>query len=413
MTKTQKTNRLRNYKSFTVVSIDEHGNKVESEFPDSIQRLAINVEKEIVAGSRVVPKTKRAVCSCGAVEKFDDLTKVSPCSACGCTDITVLKQQTHITYSSTSDFEPIELLDKLYAMNGKVILPCLYVYMDSSTNIIELRIVNKVIAELDDMGQFLWRYTKYMIRSKEESEYLKIPLDTLFEGKEEWISAKEKALEYQKQTKNISELEATALLYNVFVTNPWSKCISDKYLFSLVSRETKYPLSYARKMRATEDEYIKNDNLPVFLRELYPICGFPRNIFVNKRLDDLNEPLKKTVFSAVMHHHIDMNDVSDVLLLSISVKEAVNFQIQMLNEFGTDFAEFFRKNVLEYKNRIIPVYESLMETGSKSIKEQNVVNLEKLLIEEFHFENVTISQFEDLLAKGDALSALTLIANII
>lgn len=195
---------------------------------------------------------------------------------------------------------------------------------------------------------------------------------------------------YDPQTNyHFDETDYMLLLQNVYNCIPNVENLSTELFYAVLHRF----IGTSGKFESLTEFYKKND-IPLALADLYGILGIPAVNSLSK-LDKLHPSIVMAIQYALLHQHINYNDLQFLSSANIDV----------LNDNCYVFADYFRRNALKFGSKIYDAFQYVQQEGTTNIKDANMIKFTEYLRSKKFKEN-KIYDFAKGMESGDAIAAL-------
>ena len=331
-------------------------------------------------------KMNRRICSCGNV---DDSALDEPCPVCGNTDFQRIKLSSGRWYRGSEQRvyeKATHLVD-----NGLVSY-----YIDAqwncSRNCFTLKETKYEVLKFEN--GFYSAVMSYVDREETEKLFMKY-----VSTRKEWEPALNLMATYpvetiaalEKNGRNCTPMQVCISFYNLAYAIPQITAVSPDLFYAIYS---KFVTSSNRAYSSIQDFY-KQVKAPMCLSEIYGIAGLPNGDLL--MLDAIDARVVNAVSYALVHRHVTYHELES-MFHSKDVDE--------INSYGVEFAEFFRKNIIKYSSRTLEAYRYInSEYNASGIKDANIKKFARYA-EKKGIKKDKVIKFADLMYEGDAIDAL-------
>ena len=377
--------KIRSFVDFVYTDVD--GNSVKSDAFASRWFNGVNIyidDKYISAR-----KMNRRICSCGNV---DDVALDEPCPVCGNTDFKRVKLNSGRWYRGSEQrvYERATHLD-----NGLVSY-----YIDIQWNeMLNAFTLNETRYEvLKNENGFYAAVLSYVDREEAEKLFMQY-----VKGRKEWETALNLLTTYPVETiemldkngRGCTPMQVCINYCNMAYAIPQITMVSPDLFYSIYS---KFIVSSNKAYSSIQDFY-KQVKAPMCLSEIYGIAGLPSGDLLV--LDELDARIVNAISYALVHKHVTYQELEN--MFGGYNKDNM---ISEVNNYGVEFAEFFRKNIIKYSSRTLEAYRYInSEYNATGIKDANIKKFARYA-EKKGVKKEKIVKFADLMYEGDAIDAL-------
>ena len=395
---------IKSYNKVQYIAPD--GTVTNGTYPKKIGSFLFETNSIIFRDGKTIPKLNRAVCTCGYVDKYED--RPTTCVKCGAKFDLVLNQKSW-TNNANSDFAPILFDTESFVKNNSILVPQIEILLSPVTSSIQIsESYSEVFEKKSDQPHKI--ISNFQSWPKEKLQIIEPLVEEIMVDDYLWELTTKKldevwneiSVRYKIGINEYQPLVRKISLYNHYTMYPWTQNVSASYIASILEKNRFNP--HPSLFSATEDEFLDQIKQPKFLRDLYPHYGFIRRD--TRCLDFLDEKMKNAVRYAIIHHHSEMKYVDE----EIGIDSYGYSTVDQINLFAEEYAEFFRKSVIEFGTETWSNFKLLKNSGQSSFKDLNVLQMEKYLASK-KFKAEKIKQFESLIDSGDYLGAVKLIAS--
>lgn len=331
-------------------------------------------------------KFNRRICKCGNV---DDLTPDQPCESCGNTnfksislssnpwhrdrDQKVYEKTTHLTDDGVVGYYiDIQWDDKKHC----------FMLVEHEYDVLQCNngFYTPVVAHVDLQDAT----SKFM-------QYIK--------SKQEWSQALDMLVMYpveciqnlNKRVYNNDVMSICINYYNMYYAIPNITSVSPDLFMAIYEKF----ISISNRKYASLQDFYKESKCPLVLSDIYGIAGLPSGDL--RVIDELDETIVRAISYALIHKHVQYNELESVFRKQ---------DITLINSYGVEFAEFFRKNIIKYSSRTWAAFLYInSEYNATGIKDANIKKFAKYA-EKKGIKKDKIIKFADLMYEGDAIEAL-------
>ena len=378
-----------------LIYMDEKGDSHDTILAENLQGVYIyDLNCKSIASGHI----NRRVCKCGYVDAPDINDYQKPCPQCGNTSFVMTNND---RYWSRSAAERKIYTEEIWIDSDQTISQRVYIINFAPiSNAICIQEARSACATCKkDYG--IDHYLNYLIKG-----YPLVTNDKLLSLIKKWKAADplfQKALQIDSlsthydtdKLREDTELYNIVSLYNMLQLFPFIESLDIEWVMPL--RKTLYNKLSSKdsKVYQTFDKVEQELDMPTSMRDLIPMIGCLTNM---RCIDELNDDMKSALKYAIMHRHIDKDDLTNLFQRNGSI-------IQTMNDFGPGFTDFFRRNIVLYNSNIVAAYKNLLETNSHNMKEDTLVRFEKYLSKK-KYQTDQIKKFEECFMAGDAIAAM-------
>lgn len=333
-------------------------------------------------------KMNRRICSCGNV---DDVAGDEPCPVCGNTDFKRIRLNSGRWYRG-SEQRVYERMPHL--VDNGIVSYFIDVQWDSTHNYFKLQETAYEVLKMDANG-FYSSVLSYVDKDETRQLFMKYA-----STRKEWEPALNLLATYPVETietlekcrgKDCDVMNVCINYYNMAYAIPNISAVSPDLFYSIYS---KFITSSNRVYSSIQDFY-KNVKAPMSLAEIYGIAGLPNGDL--SMLDAIDAHVVNAVAYALVHRHVTYPELEN-MFRSQDVDE--------INSYGVEFAEFFRKNIIKYSSRTLEAYRYInSEYNASGIKDANIKKFARYA-EKKGIKKDKVIKFADLMYEGDAIDAL-------
>lgn len=180
--------------------------------------------------------------------------------------------------------------------------------------------------------------------------------------------------------------------YNMQRSIPGIETVSPDLFMSIYQKF----ICMSNSMYNSLQDFYKSAKAPLALSDIYGVVGLPNSDLSN--LDKLDNRIVRAVSYALVHRHTAYSEVEPIFRTQDDVDQ--------MNEYAVEFAEFFRKNIVKFSSRTWEAFKYInSEYNATSIKDANIKKFARYASKK-GIKNDKITQFADLMYAGNAIEAL-------
>lgn len=331
-------------------------------------------------------KFNRRICKCGNV---DDLAPDQPCESCGNTDFKNINLSSGRWYRSR---EQRVYEQKTHLTDDGVVGYYIDIQWDSTKNCFVL-VEHKYDVLKYDNG-FYTPVVSNVDLQDATSNFMKY-----VKSRPEWSQALDMLATYPVECiQNLNKrgyhddvMSVCINYYNMYYAIPNIQSVSPDLFIAIYE---KFISIVNRKYESLQDFY-KESKCPLSLSDVYGIAGLPNCDLL--AIDDLDETIIRAISYALIHKHVQYHELDGIFHKQ---------DIPLINSYGVEFAEFFRKNIVKYSSRTWAAFLYIdSEYNATGIKDANIKKFARYA-EKKGVKRDKIVKFADLMYEGNAIEAL-------
>lgn len=379
---------LRNYKSYTYY--DESGNVFNSLIADDIKGMYIS-DVQLLNSAPI----NRRLCCCGNVDAPSMDDRNTPCPKCGNTSFTI--PSGHRYYWDRKNPKRVFNINKFFIDNDEIFHRTYNV--EFSTTSKTIRVIQSQascisVRPLNGVPEYLnYNFPDNISREKILEQVLNLMKSNSIMQRVVCLCENNKGDDKNAVLNGHSPWDVLSM-YNMMTIAPFTQSL--EYDDVMMIKKTWFESLYKTdiKMYYSLAEVEAKAKASVVMRDLIPVVGIIPN---SKHLDRLNDGMIAALKYAIMHGYVNRKEICELFNMDSSVDK--------INDWGPDFTDFFRKNIMLYGTKIVKTYEHLLMTGASNMKEDSLIRLESYL-EKKKFKSNQISKFEEEFLNGDPIAAM-------